>query len=119
MRKLFIFSIIILGILGITCEDANYARIEVTNPNGETVAFGGYFRSDLVDSTDVSGSTPATYDVEVDPSGDHVYAGFCKTTVNDTENELKVELYYAGNLKEAKTVKIPLVGWAFVDCEIP
>jgi|GEM_PF-2291926 len=119
MKRLLIFTLIILGALTIGCENVNFAKIEVTNPDGNPVAFGGYFRSELVDSTEVSGTTPQTYEVEVDPEGDHVYAGFCKTTVTDNDNELKVELSYSGDLKEAKTVKTPLFEWALVDCDIP
>lgn len=119
MKKLLFLLIAGLGLTGIACSSAKYAVIKITNPDNQAVAFSGYYTSDMVDSSGVEGTTPATFEVEVNPDGDHVYVGFTKTTITDTENELKVELYYRGELKEAKTVSIPILEWAFVDAEIP
>lgn len=119
MKKLIFLLIAGLGLTGIACSSAKYAVVKITNPDNQPVAFTGYYKSDMMDSSKVNGTTPATYEVEVNPDGDHVYVGFTKSTITDTENELKVELYYRGDLKEAKTVTIPLIDWAFVDAEIP
>ncbi|MBN2378917.1 hypothetical protein JXM67_03850 [candidate division WOR-3 bacterium] len=119
MKRLLVFGIIILGLFVVGCENENYARIELSNPDDLPQAYAGSFKSDLIDSTYVLGTTPSTHEVEVDPEGDHVWAVFWKTTYTDTENELKVELYYGSQLKAAQTVKIPIVGLAIVQCDIP
>ncbi len=119
MKKLLFLASIVLGMSGIACQSANHAIVKITNPDNKPVAFTGYYKSDMVDSSGVDGTTPATYEVEVNPDGDHVYVGFVKATVTDSENELKVELYYKGDLKEAQTVTVPILGWAFLDAEIP
>ncbi len=119
MKKILLLAALATGIFGIACQSAKYAEVKLSNPDGNPVAFTGYYKSDMSDSSGVNGTTPASYDILVNPDGDHVYVGFAKSTVTDSENELKVELYYKGDLKEAKTVKVPLFEWAFLDAEIP
>jgi len=120
MKKILILTFTVFGLLTLACENANYAKVKLSNPDGNPVAFGGSFLSDMVDSTVVSGTTPATYEIEVNPNGDHVWVSFLKSAYSDTENELKVELYYMGDLKEAQTTKIPLLlGAVVVECAIP
>jgi len=119
MRKLLIAAIIILGVLCITCEDSEYyARIELYNPDGYTVSYSGSFESDLVEKTEVSGETPAPYEIEVNPEGDHVKATFWKTG-DDFTNELVIELIYRGVTRQSETVLTPYTDIVILECDIP
>lgn len=119
MRYLVFFTTL-LGLSLMGCgPEADYALVELSNPDDKAVAFGGSYESSLVDTSGLAQTTPHSFSIEVDPEGDHVTASFYKTTVNDTTNELRVELYYKGELKEAQVVKTPLFEWATVECDIP
>lgn len=106
MKKWLMIAVVMTGLMAMACQNANIVVIEVTNSDGEQVAFSGFYASDLVDSVNVTGVTPVTYKIDVDPEDDYVFAGFFKTTT-EYENELKVELSYMGDVKEVKTTQIP------------
>lgn len=119
MKKILILIALAAGMFGIACQSAKLAEVKLTNPDGKAVAFGGSIQSDMDEMKDLAGTTPATYEIEINPDADHVTASFTKTTINDTLERLRVELYYKGQLREAKEVNIPILEWAIVQCDIP
>jgi len=73
------------------------------------------YSSSIVDTSDIQGFAPEEYLIEVDPKGDHVEAWVQKITL-DT-NEIKVELYYKGEIEDIESTKIPLLPIK-VECDI-
>lgn len=119
MKKTLLIGLLIIAAFFAGCKNPDIAVVEVTNPDGANIAFSGFYSSNQVDSTNVTGTTPMKYEIDVDAEDDYVVAGFTKTTVTDSESELKVELSYMGDIKDVETATIPIVGWAIVSADIP
>lgn len=88
------------------CGDSAQAGIRITSPDGDEVAFSGYYESDLTEQTQVDGVTKASYKVDVYRAGDNVRASFVKTDTADDVSELNIKLYYRGLMDEV-TVTVP------------
>lgn len=84
---------------GIGCQKTNYATVKVYNPTEDlALEFTISYSSSLVDTSGIEDFTPGTYEIEVDPEGDHIEAVVQKTSP-DT-HELKVELSYQGRIED-------------------
>lgn len=96
-------------------RDPNFARVKISTPDSE-IDFTGYYMSTKTDSTHVDATTSASYQIEVNPEADSVFARFMKSDSTDTDSELDVKLYYMGKTKDEAEVTS---GWAEVECEVP
>ena len=92
-------AVIAVGFAGVGCQKSSYATVKVYNPaEGLALEFTISYSSSLVDTSGIEDSAPETYEIEVDPDGDHVEAVVQKTSL-DT-HKLKVELSYKGEIED-------------------
>jgi hypothetical protein len=101
MKRLYLLTAIAVAIATtVACQRSSYATVKVYNPDeGLALEFTISYSSSLADTSGIEGFTPGTYEIEVDPKGDHIEAVVQKTSL-DT-HELKVELSYKGAIEDA------------------